>query len=77
MILPRMFAVLDEEDFGGSFEQGIAEGHLRPVNLRVLRRILTAAFRQLLSGREDGISYAGELEAMMDILMNGIKEVSQ
>ena len=58
-------------------EQGIAEGRLRPVNLTVLRRILTAAFRQLLSGREDGISYAGELEAMMDILMNGIKEVSQ
>ena len=58
-------------------EQGIAEGRLRPVNLMVLRRILTAAFRQLLSGREDGISYADELEAMMDILMNGIKEVSQ
>ena len=58
-------------------EQGIAEGRIRPVNLTVLRRILTAAFRQLLSGREDGISYADELEAMMDILMNGIKEVSQ
>ena len=56
-------------------EQGITEGRIRPVNLRVLRRILTAAFRQLLSGAEDGISYAGELEAMMDILMNGIKEV--
>ena len=58
-------------------EEGIAQGRIRPVNLTVLRRILTAAFRQLLSGREDGISYAGELEAMMDILMNGIKEVSQ
>ena len=57
--------------------QGIAEGRIRPVNLTVLRRILTAAFRQLLSGAQDGISYAAELEAMMDILMNGIKEVSQ
>lgn len=58
-------------------EQGIAEKRIRPVNLTVLRRILTAAFRQLLSGGEDGTSYAAELEAMMDILMNGIKEVSQ
>ena len=58
-------------------EQGIAEGRIRPVNLTVLRRILTAAFQQLLSGAEDGTSYAAELEAMMDILMNGIKEVSQ
>ena len=58
-------------------EQGIQEGCIRPVNLTVLRRILTAAFQQLLSGAEDGTSYAAELEAMMDILMNGIKEVSQ
>ena len=58
-------------------EQGIAERRIRPVNLTVLRRILTAAFQQLLSGGEDGTSYAAELEAMMDILMNGIKEVSQ
>ena len=58
-------------------EEGIAQGRIRPVNLTVLRRILTAAFQQLLSGAEDGTSYAAELEAMMDILMNGIKEVSQ
>ena len=58
-------------------EQGIAEKRIRPVNLTVLRRVLTAAFQQLLSGAEDGTSYAAELEAMMDILMNGIKEVSQ
>ena len=58
-------------------EEGIAHGRIRPVNLTVLRRILTAAFQQLLSGAEDGTSYAAELEAMMDILMNGIKEVSQ
>ena len=56
-------------------EQGIAQGRIRPVNLTVLRRILTAAFEQLLSGAEDGTSYAAELDAMMDILMNGIKEV--
>ena len=58
-------------------EQGIAEKRIRPVNLTVLRRILTAAFQQLLSGARDGSSYAAELEDMMDILMNGIKEVSQ
>lgn len=58
-------------------EQGIAEGRIRPVNLTVLRRIITASFEQLLSGAEGSTSYAAELEAMMDILMNGIKEVPQ
>ena len=58
-------------------EQGITEKRIRPVNLTVLRRILTAAFQQLLSGARDGSSYAAELEDMMDILMNGIKEVPQ
>ena len=58
-------------------EQGIAEKRIRPVNLTVLRRILTAAFEQLLSGAEDGTSYAAELDAMMDILMNGIKGTSE
>ena len=58
-------------------EQGIAEKRIRPVNLTVLRRILTAAFEQLLSGAEDGTSYAAELEDMMDILMNGLKEAPQ
>ena len=58
-------------------EQGIAAGRIRPVNLTVLRRILTAAFEQLLSGAEDGTSYAAELDAMMDILMNGIKGASE
>ena len=58
-------------------EQGIAEGRIRPVNLTVLRRILTAAFQQLLSGANDGSSYAAELDDMMDIFMNGIKEVPQ
>ena len=58
----------------GLLEQGITEGRIRPVNLSVLRRVITAAFEQLLSGREEGTSYAAELDAMMDILMNGIKE---
>ena len=58
-------------------EQGIAEKRIRPVNLTVLRRVLTAAFQQLLSGANDASSYAAELEDMMDILMNGIKEVPQ
>lgn len=58
-------------------EQGIAEKRIRPVNLTVLRRVLTAAFQQLLSGANDGNSYAAELDDMMDIFMNGIKEVPQ
>ena len=58
-------------------EQGIAEKRIRPVNLTVLRRVLTAAFQQLLSGANGGSSYAAELDDMMDILMNGIKEVPQ
>lgn len=58
-------------------EQGIAEKRIRPVNLGVLRRVLTAAFQQLLSGANDGSSYAAELDDMMDIFMNGIKEVPQ
>ena len=58
-------------------EQGIAEKRIRPVNLTVLRRVLTAAFQQLLSGADDGSSYAAELDDMMDIFMNGIKEVPQ
>lgn len=58
-------------------EQGIAAGRIRPVNLTVLRRVITAAFEQLLSRREDDSSYAAELEDMMDILMNGIKGTSE
>ena len=58
-------------------EQGIAEKRIRPVNLTVLRRVLTAAFQQLLSGTNGGSSYAAELDDMMDIFMNGIKEVPQ
>lgn len=58
-------------------EQGIAEKRIRPVNLTVLRRVLTAAFQQLLSGANGGSSYAAELDDMMDIFMNGIKEVPQ
>ena len=58
-------------------EQGITEKRIRPVNLTVLRRVLTAAFQQLLSGANGGSSYAAELDDMMDILMNGIKEVPQ
>ena len=58
-------------------EQGIAEKRIRPVNLTVLRRVLTAAFQQLLSGANGGSSYAAELDDMMDILMNGIKGTSE
>lgn len=56
-------------------EQGIAAGRIRPVNLTVLRRMITAAFEALLAGApDDGATYAAELDAMMDILMNGIQE---
>ena len=55
--------------------QGISEGHIRPVNLTVLQRILTASFAALLSSAaDDDTSYASDLAAMIDIFMNGIKE---
>ena len=79
--LPEEYAAMDFRHLETGWEptmrlleQGITEGRIRPVNLSVLRRVITAAFEQLLSGGEEGTSYAAELDAMMDILMNGMKE---
>lgn len=55
-------------------EQGMAEGKIRKVPIPVLRRVITASFEELL--RESGgnaAAYSEELDAMMDIIMNGIR----
>lgn len=55
--------------------QGVAEGSLRPVNLAVLRQMVTGAIEQLLA-RPDAapaLAYPAALAAMIDILMNGIE----
>ena len=55
-------------------EQGIQEGCIRPVNLTVLQKTLTAAFEAILSCAEDDTtSYASDLEDMIDIVMHGLK----
>ena len=48
---------------------------IRPVNLTVLQKTLTAAFEAILScAVDDNTSYASNLEDMIDIIMHGLKE---
>jgi AcrR family transcriptional regulator len=58
-------------------QQGIEEGKIKPVNINVLRMVITASFERFLStnGLEQaGIHYQDGLKAMMDIIMDGIRE---
>ncbi len=58
-------------------EEGMAQGRIRRVPIPVLRRMITASFESLLDGHateETGASYGETLRAMIDIIMNGIKE---
>jgi len=54
-------------------EEGIAQGKIRPVPVPVLRQIITASIECFLSGSQGEISYADTLDAMIDIIMNGIR----
>jgi len=54
--------------------EGIAEGRIRPVPIPVLRQMITASIECFLAGGRDGVSYAETLEAMIDIIMNGIRK---
>lgn len=54
-------------------EEGIAQGRIRSVPIFVLRQIITASIESFLRADHSEISYAQMLEAMMDILMNGIR----
>ncbi|MCM1055886.1 MAG: TetR/AcrR family transcriptional regulator [Bacteroides sp.] len=53
-------------------EKGIEEGRIRSVPIPVLRRMIIASIQSFLAGEEKGISYTEALEAMIDIIMNGI-----
>lgn len=53
-------------------EEGIAAGCIRPVPINVLKKMITASIECFLSGDKSG-GYADTLDAMIDIIMNGIK----
>lgn len=58
-------------------EEGIREGRIRPVNVPVLRMMITASFETFVSTEnleKAGIEYHNALEAMMDIIMGGIQK---
>ncbi len=54
-------------------EEGMAAGRIRPVPIPVLRQMITSSIECFLAGGRDGTSYAETLEAMIDIIMNGIR----
>ena len=57
-------------------EEGMAQGSIRRVPVAVLRRMITASIESLLDGEameETGASYRETLDAMIDIIMNGIR----
>ena len=54
-------------------EEGIASGRIRPVPIPILRRIIVASIESLLSDEKSEGRYADNLEAMIDIIMNGIR----
>ncbi len=58
-------------------EEGMAQGRIRRVPIPILQRMITATIESLLAGQAEqdtGISYSQALAAMIDIIMNGIKE---
>jgi len=55
-------------------EEGMAAGRIRPVPIPVLRQMITASIEGFLTGGREGASYAETLEAMIDIIMNGIRK---
>lgn len=55
--------------------EGMDQGVLRRVDPRLLQQVLTAAFSALLSAPSDpSCSYGAQLETLVDIVMNGLKE---
>lgn len=54
-------------------EEGMAQGHIRPVLIPVLRQMITASIESFLADGEAETSYADTLAAMIDIIMNGIR----
>ncbi|MDE6626659.1 MAG: TetR/AcrR family transcriptional regulator [Lachnospiraceae bacterium] len=54
-------------------EEGIAMGCIRPVPINVLKQMIVASIECFLSGDKSDSGYADTLEAMIDMIMNGIK----
>ncbi len=55
--------------------QGIEQGRIRPVNLNILKEIISATIEHFISSpmlSEENISYGDALEEMMNIIMKGI-----
>ncbi|MCM1478139.1 MAG: TetR/AcrR family transcriptional regulator [Muribaculaceae bacterium] len=53
-------------------EEGVAAGRIRPVSIPVLKQMITASVERFLSGDGNGGGYAETLEAMADIIVNGL-----
>lgn len=53
-------------------EEGIAAGCIRPVPIPVLKKMIVASIECFLSGEKSDGGYADTLDAMIDIIMNGI-----
>lgn len=65
----------DWEPIFDLIEQGIFEETLRPVKVKVLKMLLTAAFDSFISSEmldETGLTYREALFEMVDIVMNGL-----
>lgn len=54
-------------------EEGIAAGRIRPISIPILRQMIVASIESFLSDDKNEDGYAETLEAMIDIIMNGIR----
>ncbi len=55
-------------------EEGMSDGRIRRVPIPVLRQMIVASIEYFLSDEKSNDCYADTLEAMIDIIMNGIRE---
>ena len=57
-------------------EEGISDGVIRPINISILKNIVTASIESFLSNdylSQNQIAYDDALAEMMDILMKGMQ----
>ncbi len=55
-------------------EEGMSKGKIRRIPIPVLRQMIVASIEYFLSDEKNKDCYADTLEAMIDIIMNGIRE---
>ena len=55
-------------------DEGVKEGKIKPVPMEILKQMITASIEKFLCDGENINRYKENLEGMMDIIMNGIKE---